>query len=150
MAAGYPIYCNSIKGGYSVERARRIIEERTHLTLGEAGPFRTEGRDDWLAVAAVVVVPHALRFVFPVDLPASLPDMAFTRWPVVTAAPYDCLPRATVGVDCPGHCSADNGDHSKEGNEYPKPLGLASNIERSSGLLQGVYESAETEEETNY
>jgi hypothetical protein len=29
-----PVYCNSIKGGYSVERARRIISERTGLRIG--------------------------------------------------------------------------------------------------------------------
>lgn len=40
-----PVYCNGVKGGYSIERARRLIEERTGLQL-----FRevtAEGRD-WL------------------------------------------------------------------------------------------------------
>jgi Pyruvate/2-oxoacid:ferredoxin oxidoreductase delta subunit len=44
-AAGRPVYCNEIKGMGSVERARRIIEERTGLKLAEAGTFRPEGRD---------------------------------------------------------------------------------------------------------
>ena len=44
-AAGKPIFCNEIRQAMSIERARRIIEERTGLTLGETGPFRPEGRD---------------------------------------------------------------------------------------------------------
>jgi hypothetical protein len=28
LAAGRPVFCNQLKGGYSVERARRIIAER--------------------------------------------------------------------------------------------------------------------------
>jgi hypothetical protein len=44
-AAGHPIYCNEIRGMGTVERARRIIEERTGLSLEEAGPSRPEGRE---------------------------------------------------------------------------------------------------------
>jgi len=47
-AAGKPVYCNEIRGGYSIERARRKIEERTGLRLpvGETtGPSLPEGRD---------------------------------------------------------------------------------------------------------
>jgi hypothetical protein len=43
-AAGRPVYCNEIKGMGSVERARRIIEERTGLKLA-AAPYQAEGRD---------------------------------------------------------------------------------------------------------
>jgi hypothetical protein len=39
-----PVYCNSVKGGYSMERARRILSERTGLRIGcEDRPV--EGRD---------------------------------------------------------------------------------------------------------
>jgi hypothetical protein len=50
-AAGQPVNCNGIKGGYSAERARRIIAQRTGLTLKPAAnPDRTaepeqQGRD---------------------------------------------------------------------------------------------------------
>jgi hypothetical protein len=44
-AAGRPIYCNEIKNMGSVERARRIIEERTGLRLLGEAPYRAEGRD---------------------------------------------------------------------------------------------------------
>jgi hypothetical protein len=50
IAAGKPIYCNSIKGMGSMERVRRLLEKRTGLTLpvGEQAPYRPEGRDLWL------------------------------------------------------------------------------------------------------
>ena len=46
-AAGKPVYCNEIRGGYSIERARRIIEKRTGLSLpvGDQAPSGPEGRD---------------------------------------------------------------------------------------------------------
>lgn len=52
LAAGKPMYCNEIRNALSVERARRIITERTGLRLpvGETGPFESEGRD-WLQLA---------------------------------------------------------------------------------------------------
>jgi hypothetical protein len=39
-----PVYCNSIKGPMSVERARRLISERTGLQLLRT-ETRPEGRD---------------------------------------------------------------------------------------------------------
>lgn len=49
IAAGRPVYCNEIRGGYSIARARRILRERTGLRMPEdreaTGP---EGRE-WLA-----------------------------------------------------------------------------------------------------
>jgi hypothetical protein len=52
-AAGKPIFCNELKGGYSVERARRKIEERTGLRLGGEAPSGPEGRD-WLLLFVVL------------------------------------------------------------------------------------------------
>ena len=48
---GKPVYCNEVRGALSVERARRIIETRTGLTLGgtESQP---RGERDWLDIAA--------------------------------------------------------------------------------------------------
>lgn len=48
VANGYkPVYCNEIKQGMSVERARRIISERTGLTLGKP-EGKPQGERDWL------------------------------------------------------------------------------------------------------
>lgn len=46
---GKAIYCNELKSMGSVERARRIIEERTGLTLFATRelPSEPEGRDIW-------------------------------------------------------------------------------------------------------
>jgi hypothetical protein len=52
-AAGKPIYCNEIRQYGSVERARRKIEERTGLRLGEA-PYAPEGRE-------LLLIPVVLR-----------------------------------------------------------------------------------------
>lgn len=49
-AAGKPVYCNAVKGGYSIERARRLIGERTGLSMPgavEAQDLGPEGRN-WL------------------------------------------------------------------------------------------------------
>ena len=45
---GKPVYCNEVKQGWSLDRARRIIEERTGLTLG-FGQDRPEsqGEREW-------------------------------------------------------------------------------------------------------
>jgi hypothetical protein len=44
-AAGKPIYCNEIRGAYSIERARRRISELTGLKIGEDAPAQgPEGR----------------------------------------------------------------------------------------------------------
>ena len=42
-----PVYCNEIRGALSVERARRIIEARTGLTLVNGS--QPQGERDWLA-----------------------------------------------------------------------------------------------------
>jgi hypothetical protein len=48
IAAGKPIYCNEIRQAMSIGRARRLIEQRTGLTLcREQDPSGPEGRD-WL------------------------------------------------------------------------------------------------------
>lgn len=45
-AAGKRIHCNNIKGGYSLERARRLIEQRTGLKLNEqVTPADKQGRE---------------------------------------------------------------------------------------------------------
>lgn len=44
-AAGEPIYCNQIKHALSLAHARRLIEERTGITIGDTGPSRPEGRE---------------------------------------------------------------------------------------------------------
>jgi 5-methylcytosine-specific restriction endonuclease McrA len=44
-AAGEAIYCNQIKHAMSLAHARRLIEERTGLTIGDSGPSRPEGRE---------------------------------------------------------------------------------------------------------
>jgi hypothetical protein len=50
---GKPVYCNELKGGMSVERARRLIQERTALGLGYQGPAaEAQGELDWLAALA--------------------------------------------------------------------------------------------------
>jgi hypothetical protein len=49
----------------SVERARRIIEERTGLTLSETGPFQPEGRDAWLVEVVTIVTLALARFKVP-------------------------------------------------------------------------------------
>lgn len=46
-----PVYCNEIKGGMSVERARRIISERTGLALGVTPEDKARGERDWLGLA---------------------------------------------------------------------------------------------------
>ena len=47
-AAGKPIRCNGIKGGYSLDRARRIIEGRTGMKIGQnPGDAPSDGRP-WL------------------------------------------------------------------------------------------------------
>lgn len=43
---GKPVYCNEIKQGMSTERARRIIEARTGITLGKT-PGDPRGERDW-------------------------------------------------------------------------------------------------------
>lgn len=47
-AAGKPVYCNEIRGALSVERARRLIEQRTGLTLGTDAGSQPRGERDWL------------------------------------------------------------------------------------------------------
>jgi hypothetical protein len=49
IAAERPMYCNEIRNALSIERARRIITERTGLRLpvGDTGPSGPEGRE-WL------------------------------------------------------------------------------------------------------
>lgn len=44
---GKPVYCNEIKQGYSLERARRLIEERTGLSLAAVTGAPEEALD-WL------------------------------------------------------------------------------------------------------
>ena len=44
---GKPVYCNEIKQGMSADRARRIIEMRTGLTLGKTED-QPQGERDWL------------------------------------------------------------------------------------------------------
>lgn len=44
-AGGKPIYCNELRGMGSVDRARRIIAERTGLVLGKQDQPR--GERDW-------------------------------------------------------------------------------------------------------
>lgn len=46
-AAGKKIFCNEIRGAMSIERARRLIEERTGLKIGTQARQESEGRD-WL------------------------------------------------------------------------------------------------------
>jgi hypothetical protein len=48
-AAGRNIFCNEIRGAMSIERARRLIEKRTGLAIGNAPQTRSEpeGRDFW-------------------------------------------------------------------------------------------------------
>lgn len=45
IAAGKPVYCNQLKSMGSVERARRIISERTGLDLSGDTPRAPEGRE---------------------------------------------------------------------------------------------------------
>ena len=47
---GSRVYCNEIRGMGSIERARRLIEERTGLKLGitQTQAPESEGRDIWL------------------------------------------------------------------------------------------------------
>jgi hypothetical protein len=44
---GRPVYCNEVKQGMSVERARRIISERTGLAIGSI-PAGEPGEREWL------------------------------------------------------------------------------------------------------
>jgi hypothetical protein len=48
-SGGKLVYCNEIRGMGSIDRARRIIGERTGLSLsgGEAARESAEGRDIW-------------------------------------------------------------------------------------------------------
>lgn len=46
-AAGSPVYCNECKGGYSLERARRKIEEKTGRPLFILDEDETPGERDW-------------------------------------------------------------------------------------------------------
>lgn len=46
-AAGIAINCNGIKGGYSLERARRIIAERTGITQPPRKPKTEESGREW-------------------------------------------------------------------------------------------------------
>jgi hypothetical protein len=47
VAAGRPVYCNSIKGGMSLERAQRKLREMTRLPIGLEAEHRRgpEGRE---------------------------------------------------------------------------------------------------------
>lgn len=44
-AAGRPVYCNEIRQAMSIERARRILFERTGLRAWENTGYSPEGRD---------------------------------------------------------------------------------------------------------
>jgi hypothetical protein len=46
-------FCNEVKGAMSVERARRIIEARTGLTLLPQGQARPDAEREWLPGAHV-------------------------------------------------------------------------------------------------
>lgn len=46
-SAGNPVYCNEIKQGYSVERARRRIEEKTGRPLTLLDEDETPGEREW-------------------------------------------------------------------------------------------------------
>jgi hypothetical protein len=51
---GKPVYCNELKGGMSVERARRLIQDRTGLGLGYPGvAAEAQGEREWLPLPAV-------------------------------------------------------------------------------------------------
>jgi len=43
---GKPVYCNEVKSAMSLERARRILETRTGLSLGKA-EGQARGERDW-------------------------------------------------------------------------------------------------------
>jgi hypothetical protein len=45
---GKPVYCNEVKGAMSLDRARRIIETRTGLSLGPKTAEQPPGERDWL------------------------------------------------------------------------------------------------------
>jgi hypothetical protein len=67
VARGFkPVYCNEIKQGMSADRARRIIETRTGLTLGPKTGGQPQGERDWLlpAAARAEAVPlHAVAAI---------------------------------------------------------------------------------------
>lgn len=42
-AAGTGIHCNQLRGGYSVERARQIIADKTGLVIGSVKPAAARG-----------------------------------------------------------------------------------------------------------
>jgi hypothetical protein len=44
---GKPVYCNEVRQAMSVERARRVISERTGLSLGAPADGKPNGERDW-------------------------------------------------------------------------------------------------------
>jgi hypothetical protein len=44
---GKPVYCNEVKQALSLDRARRIIETRTGLTIGREADGEPRGERDW-------------------------------------------------------------------------------------------------------